>query len=90
VNYREIDVVERVRVIGRYKSKGLIGLRNLFGADRGGKFVGITKKTWAGAFMKLDGYDPVIDCFRQLGEDVIPTKLVNGQLPTQVKGLESL
>jgi len=52
--------------------------------------VGITKKTWAGAFMKLDGDDPVIDCFWQLGEDVIPTKLVNGQLPTQVKGLESL
>lgn len=51
--------------------------------------MGITKKTWAGAYMKLDEGDPAIDSFRQLGEDVIPNELVNGQLP-HVKGLEQI
>ena len=86
--YREIDVVERVRVIGRHKSQGLIGLHNFSGADWGGKFVGISKKTWVGAYMKLQDDDPAIDCFRNLGEGQIPTDLVNGGMPQQVKGLE--
>ncbi|MES9881331.1 MAG: hypothetical protein ABW185_10665 [Sedimenticola sp.] len=86
--FREIDVVERVRVIGRRKCQGLIGLHNFSGADWGGKFVGISKKTWVSAYMKLDGDDPAIDCFRHLGEGPIPTQLVNGELPPQVKRLE--
>lgn len=64
VKYREIGVGKRVRVTARYTSQGLIGLHNFSGANWGGKFVGITKKTWAGAYMKLDEGDPVIDCFR--------------------------
>lgn len=86
--YREIDVVERVRVIGSHKCQGLIGLHNFSGADWGGQFVGITKKTWVGAYMKLGDDDPVINCFRELGEGGIPSKLINGELPLQVKGLE--
>ena len=86
--YREIDVVERVRVIGRRKCEGLIGLHNFSGADWGGKFVGITKKTWVGAYMKLDEDDPAINCFRELGEGSMPMELVNDELPPQVKGLE--
>ena len=43
--YREIDVLERARVIRRNKCQGLTGLHNSYAADWGGKFVGITKKT---------------------------------------------
>ena len=62
--YREIDVVERVRAI----CQGLIRLHNFSGADWEGKFVGITKKTWIGAYLKLSEDDPTIKCFRELGE----------------------
>lgn len=44
VIYREIDVVERAKVIGHRKCQGLIGLHNFSGTDWGGKFLGITKK----------------------------------------------
>ena len=54
---REIDVMERVRVIGRHKCQGLIGLHNLSVAGWGGKFVGITKKTLVSAYMILDDDD---------------------------------
>ena len=86
--YREIDVMERVRVIGRHKCQGLIGLHNFSGADWGGKFVGITKKTWVSAYMKLDDDDSIVNCFRELGKSALPTELVNGDLPPQVKDLE--
>jgi len=38
--------------------------------------------------MKLEEDDPVINCFREMGEGLIPMELVNGELPTQIKGLE--
>ena len=41
--------------------------------------MGISKKTWVGAYMKLDESDPVVTCFRQLG--IIPTELVDNDLP---------
>jgi len=80
--------MERVRVIGRHKCQGLIGLHNFSGADWGGKFVGITKKTWVSAYMKLDDDDSIVNCFRELGQGALPTELVNGDLPPQVKDLE--
>ena len=86
--YREIDVMERVHAIGILKSQGLIGLHNFTGADWGGKFVGISKKTWVDAYMKLDENDPIITCFRQLGDGIIPSELVDDDLPPQVKDLE--
>ena len=43
--YREIDVIKRVGVIGARKCQGFVGLHNFSGADWGGKFVGISKKT---------------------------------------------
>ena len=85
---REIDIFERVLVIGHHKCQGLLGLHNFSGADWGGKFVGISKKTWANAYLKLDDDDPAIDCFKELGEVLIPPELINGELPVQVKGLE--
>ena len=87
--YRELDVVERVRAIGQRKCQGLIRLHNFSGADWGGKFVGITKKTWIGAYLKLSEDDPAIKCFRELGESTTPNELVNGELPLKVRGLEA-
>ena len=86
--YREIDVVERVQVIGAHKCQGLIGLHSFSGADWGGKFVGITKKTWVDAYMKLSEDDPVINCFRELGEVSIPNELVSNELPSKIKDFE--
>jgi len=80
--------VERVRVIGHHKCQGLIGLHNFSGAEWGGKFVGISKKTWAVAYLKLIENDPAINVFHQLGEGLIITELVHRALPMQVNGLE--
>ena len=85
---REINVKERVQQIGQLKCQGLIGLHNFSGADWGGKFVDITKKTWVACYMKLDDNDPAINCFRELGKVPIPTELINGELPPEVKDLE--
>ena len=85
--YREIDVVERVQVTGHHKCQGLIGFHNISGADWGGKFVGLTKKSWVSAYMKLDENDPVIGYFKMLGGP-LPNQFDNGELPPEVKGLE--
>ena len=87
-NYREIDVIQRVQAIGIHKCQGLIGLHHFTGADWGGKFVGITKKSWVKVYMALDDDHPAVDCFRELGEGLIQNKLANGELPTEVKELE--
>jgi len=87
--YREIDVARQVGVIGNEKCKGLIGLHHFSGADWGGKFVGITKKRWVEAYMKLPNDDPAIKCFQDLGIDQIPQQLNDEDLPPQVKALEA-
>ena len=86
--HREIDVVERANAIGRAKSQGLVGFHHFTGADWGGKFVGITKKTWVEAYWKLEEDDPVVACFGQLGNSLIRPELVDGDLPSHVKDLE--
>ena len=45
---REIDIIKRVQVM-ELENEGSIEIHNFSGADWGGKFVGITKKTWADA-----------------------------------------
>lgn len=85
---REIDVLERLKVIGRHKCQGLLGLHNFSGADWGGKFVGIPKKRWIDAYLKLEDDDQAISCFKELGERCIPAELESNELPAQVKGLE--
>ena len=88
--YREIDVRLCVQGIGQHKAQGLIGLHNFTGADWGGKFVGISKKTWADAYLSLKDDDPIIDCFRKLGKGALSsTELVSGGLPPEVKPLET-
>ena len=51
--------------------------------------MGITKKSWVNAYLQLDNEDSVIDWFRDLGEGLLPTCLVNGELPPQIKSLEN-
>ena len=51
--YREVDIRERVEAIGKRKAKALIGLHNFTGADWGGKFVGLSKKTWVSTLLSL-------------------------------------
>ena len=76
VKYREIDVVERAKVIGHRKCQGLIGLHNFFGTDWGGKFLDITKKKWVHAYLQLSDDDVVINCFREFGDRYLPMELV--------------
>ncbi len=90
--HREIDVCERVHVIGRQKSTALLGFHNFTGADWGGKFVGITKKTWVNAFLSLDDKDPVIETFSCLGEGPISTQFTaeSDAMPIMPAHLEPL
>ena len=60
--YQEIDIRSRVKIIGIKKARGLIGLHNFTGADWVGKFVGISKKTWADTFFSLENDDEIVDC----------------------------
>jgi len=73
---REIDVLERGKIIAHHKCQGLLGLHNFSGADWGGKFVGITKKGMdLDAYLKLGDDDQAISCFKELGERCIPAEL---------------
>ena len=74
---REIDIFERVQILGCHKCQGLLGLHNFSGADWGEKIVGISKKTWVNAYLRLDDDDPAINCFKDLGNGSIPSELVN-------------
>jgi len=71
--HRQIDVCDRVHAVGKQKSRALLGFHNFTGADWGGKFVGISKKTWVTAFLSLDNNDPIIENFSCLGEEQINT-----------------
>ena len=62
---------KRVQAIGQHKAQGLIGLHNFSGTVWGGTFVGISKKTWAAAYLSLEVDDRIIDCFRNLGEGAL-------------------
>ena len=82
---RKIDIFERVEVIGHRKGQGLLGLHNFSGSDWGGKFVGISKKTWMKAYMNLSDDNPALDSFKKLGESPIPSVLVEGAIPEKLK-----
>ena len=58
-------------------------------ADWGWKFVGITKNTWANAYMSLFEDDPAIDCFQNLGTALFPTQITHVELTPQIENLES-
>ena len=76
-----------MEAIGSNKCKGLLGFHNFSGADLGGKFVGISKKTWADAYMRLEEDDPAVDCFKKIGEGPIAEELIDGKLSLKFKAL---
>ena len=67
-NYRAIDVTDLVvSSIGTERAKGLIGLHHFTGADWGGKFVGLSKKTWVSAYFQLPPSDEIVQTFANMG-----------------------
>jgi len=52
------------------KSKGLIGLHHFTGAHRGGKFVGVSKKTWISNSLSLPPNDEIVRTFTIMGNDL--------------------
>ena len=75
--------------IGQKKFQGLIGLHNFTGADWGGTFVGLSKKSWIIAYLSLSNDDPIVSAFQLLGEDVLTNyELVDGELPEEVRPIE--
>ena len=61
--YRVIDVRDRMVALGPEKSRGLIGLHHFMGADWGGKFVGVSKKTWISAYLSLPPEYEIVQTF---------------------------
>ena len=87
--YMEIDIQERVAAVGVRKARGLIGLHNFTGADWGGKFVGISKNTWAKTYLSLDDDDNILDTFASLGQlDVSALETIDSKVPAQASALE--
>lgn len=88
-NYRTIHIMERVCLLGIQKSQGLLGLHNFSGADWGGKFVGISKRTWVNSYLALDDDDPIINSLIRLGNGLLSsTHLVDGELSEEIKSVE--
>jgi len=73
---------------------GLIGLHHYTGADWGGKFVGVSKKTWISNYLSLPPNDEIVRTFIHMGHDLnsVPTAckdlLDDGNLPAQYRPLE--
>jgi len=52
------------------KSNGLIGLHHFMGADVGGKFVGVSKKTWISNYLSLPPNDKIVRTFTSISHDL--------------------
>ncbi len=88
--YRSINVCERVKAVGLSKSQGLVGLHNFTGADWGGKFCGVSKKTWISKYLALPENDTIITAFKILGNGQISSStLIDGNLPEEVRAIET-
>ena len=84
--YRRIDIHEKVKALGKDKSRAVIGLHNFSGADWGGKFAGIGKQSWIKSFLALDDMDPIIKSLQLLGEVCFtgnPTSLPSAYMPLE-------
>jgi len=84
---RVIDICKCIQQIGVEKCKGLIGLHNFSGVDWGGKFVGVSKKTWITSFLNLPDSDPVINVFQQMGQSVLDFGDATSTIPGDVQPL---
>ena len=92
--HREIDICGRVKAVGRHKSRALLGVHHFTGADCGGTFVGLSKKTWMTAFLSLDDNDPIVETISRLGEGPISMSTddvseTTPAMPATVKSLET-
>ena len=65
--YGTIDVKERCIVIGSEKHNALIGVHNFTGADWGGQFFNISKKTWITKFLAVTPTDDVVGILYRFG-----------------------
>ena len=84
----KINIRQRVETLGVPKSQGLIVIHNFSGADWGGKFVGISKKTWVQTYLSLDD-DDIVECFKKLGGiDLSEFQMKDLCLPQEFHGLE--
>ena len=84
------DIKERVNVIGRKKSQGLLGFHHFTGADYGGKYVGVSKKRWTDRYLELEENDPIVESFTLLGSLAASqlTLSETGELPAPIQPLE--
>ena len=83
-----------MKYVGRHKSRALLG-HHFTGADWGGKFVGLSKKTGMTAFLALDDNDHIVETISRLGEE--PMSMSTDDLskttpvmPSSVKSLETI
>ncbi len=93
-DHREIDICERVKAVGRHPSKVLLTFHHFTGAYCGGKFVGLSKKTWMTAFLSVDDNNPIVETVRRPGEGPISTATddvseTTPAMPASVNFLES-
>ena len=87
---KTIDVLDRVKCVGKRKSQALIGFHAFSGEDHGNKFVGISKNHWCKLFFSLPPENPIIDTFIQLGTlTADQCSLQDGSLHQTVQPLET-
>ena len=60
-----------MKAVGRHTSRALLGFHYFTGADWGGKFVVLSRKTWMNAFLSLDDNDPIVEMISRHGEGPI-------------------
>ena len=64
---REINIIERALILGKEKCQALLGLHAFTGADWGGKFASISKKSWIKAFLNLEDSNEIVYALASLG-----------------------
>ncbi len=72
--FRVIDVKERCVALGPEKTKGLVGLHNFTGADWGGKFFNVSKKSWITRYLSLASDSDIVRSLQQLGTADSPSE----------------
>ena len=66
-----------------------ICLHNFSGADWGGKFIGVSKKTWVDSYLSLDDNDKILDYFASFGvHDISQLQMNDTTLSAQFVHLE--
>ena len=83
-----------MKYVGRHNSRALLGFHRFTGADCGGKFVGLSMKTWMTAFLSLDDNDHIVETTSRLREGPISMSTdgvseTTPAMPASVKSLET-